>query len=627
MSVLRFFSIGLVFLSAFALRGQVQSSTWYSSELTWQCMGQGKYQFTAIVYSPCINNLASTAHNLVAPGLSTYYPMQVDFSRSDTLNACGGCDLIRWVITTDTISLTGTPPPGGWTYVYQRCCRFDAQNLNVGSAGASTHLEATFYPYTPPGSTSPLPLDSCYSHSPQFTQKQLMRNCEGPYLYPSNPFDADYDSLHIGFVQPKVTFVNLLSFSSGYSWEKPYPDSTENPLNGPLVVDPQTGLVSMEFYDAGPGNYYGALQAKEYRDGQLIGEVMRELALVVPDSASCAPAAVVNNNKPSLSLLSNTSTPLMSSGNVYRITLMPGDSIDLDITTIDFDFNLNGTPQVVCLSAISNQLNSSNYSLDTGCASASCATILPYVGNGFCGTFAKTYNFKWRPDCTMINTQPQSPRSYIFHLQASDNACPSPKLNQLSLFIDLYPGPATAPALQIDSADTSGYVSLSWTKAAIPTAAPFHRYMIYQRALGSTFIPLDSIYDIDSLEASYFNLPYPSQFFIKAFSGSCNYGSPSSDVLTTSVNINLKEWQSRAPLWTLSPNPVSDYIQLQYVGAAPLASPVQVQIRNLMGARVLFQTLAPKAGSWRIPIKCKAGVYLIEVEAGGRSWTEKLYVH
>jgi len=159
--MVRVVSTLLFLLCTLGAQAQFQSVVVYGSELSWQCLGQGKYQFTAVVYTGCQNDLTFQSHNLVGPALGTFYPMHIDTANTGNVNNCGTCDQKRWIIKTDTISLTGTPPSTGWTFVYQRCCRANTQNFASASVIGPIHLSTTLYPYTPPGSANTLPLDSC----------------------------------------------------------------------------------------------------------------------------------------------------------------------------------------------------------------------------------------------------------------------------------------------------------------------------------------------------------------------------------------------------------------------------------------------------------------------------------
>ncbi len=601
----------------------------YGSELSWQCDGQGNYVFTAVVYSDCSDNLLIQNHFLIGP--NNNYTMQVDTANSfDIQSTCNNsCQQKMWRIKSDPITLSGTPPASGWDFVYQRCCRDSAQNLGPGAYQGNVHMKTTMYPYTPPGAGAPLSADQCYNSSPRFSQKQLMINCEGPYQYHSAPIDRDFDSLRISFDTCATTFLNLAASSVGYSVNAPFPDASENPLNGAVSIDPQLGMLSVEFYDAEPGHYYAVLLAKEYRRGQLISEVRRELSLLIPDSVVCAPQSTVNNTQPSINLSSNNALSLNATGSVYRTTMMSGDTIDIDISTIDFDFNPNGNAQIICFNAVSSQINSSNYSLDTGCASPSCATIVPINSTSYCGTFAQIYNFKWVPDCRMINNQALSPLTYVFHLQVSDNGCPSPKFNQATLWVDLYPGPLFAPSLQVDAADTNGNVDLSWSKVQISPTSPFDRYVIYSRPLnpaGGVFMPLDSIYDIDSLSASYQNLPYPSEFFIKAFAGTCRYGSPTSSVVSSTVSISLPEHLLAGLAFSISPNPVEEELHISLQGQGHLNKPLDLKVYSLSGALLKNVSLAKGRREWSLPLQLKSGLYIVELSDERRSLRQKIRV-
>lgn len=594
----------LTFVSPFSLK----SSHAIGGSIYWDCLGNGDYQFHMIIYSDC-NSLG--AHNPDLNGPFGVIPMFLDSSQTTQINtACNAsCLQKRFHYYSQAVTLTGTPPANGWEFYWEECCRDFAENL---TASSQLFFSVKMYPYQPPGSSSPVSADSCFSSSPRFLVQNSMIHCEGPYSFNPLPFDPDGDQMKMRFAIPRAGAQANVSFSSGYSFDKPYPDTSEDTANGPVVLDSLSGEIELEFYNANPGAYYGTIIAEESRNGQKIAEAIYDVPLVVLNSAICAPAAA--NNRPNLAISSNNNVSVQTLGSTHIVSLMSEDTLDLNILASDFDVNANGSPQSFCLSALSNQINQSNYALDTGCSSPRCATIVPTGGQStYCGTFARSFNFKWVPDCRMINYQPFSPLTYQFQIKVEDSGCPFPKFKEATILVNLYPGPALAPSLSIVSSDSSGNVSLSWTKVQIPAASPFDKYVIFQRALGGSFSPLDSISDIDSLQASYSGLTMPSQFFIVAYAGTCRFGSPSSAVVTTPLDVGLKEFSLQTD-FEIGPNPAKDYLLIKHLGKQKYRS-LSLRIFNSQGQLLKQQDLDPKQSEWRLELLQGTGVYIVELRS------------
>ncbi len=613
-----FFAFALFTLSLGSKAGHV-----LGGELSWECAGNGDYIFQLTIFTDCTSTFPS---GQFINGPAGQIALQIDSTGYQVFNSnCSNTCLERkYTFSSAPVTLSGIPPLNGWEFYWSTCCRSYDQNLSGGGVGL--YLSTKMFPYTPPGAASPVPADSCFSHSPQFGQDQPMMLCEGTYVYNNQVYDRDQDSLAVSFTSPVIGPGNAVSYASGYFFNAPYPDSTENLANGPVRLNPRNGEVRMEIYGASAGYYFAAFKVQEYRNGQLISEVVRDRPLIILDSTTCTPAA--NNSSPNLNLVSNNTLPLNQNGSVYRTSFMAGDTLDIDILASDFDFNSAGIPQTICLSANSLYLNPSNYTLNSGCANGDCATISPQgASSGFCGSVAESYRFQWTgPDCNQINNQPFSPLTYAFHIQVADNACPISKFAQATILVDLYPGPLFAPVLSVDAADTNGNVDLSWSKVQISPNSPFDRYMIYSRPVGGTFTALDSIYDIDSLQASYSGLPYPSEFFIKAFAGTCVFGSPSSNVESSEQNISLREHLVVERRFDLSPNPSKSRLTLSLSSGRALPAQSKVLIYNSSGALQRHFTLEQAQKTWQMQHNLEPGIYIVELEVSGVVQRQRLLV-
>lgn len=607
--------LGLSFsanLSAGHLRG---------AEINWHCQGGGKYVFTLTIFLDCTQGFpvsqfiqgpfGQISCTLSNQGSGTY----------STLGSCNyGCIEDRWVFVSDTVSLSGVPPVNGWDFTWSAVARNPGENLTTAGP---IHVTSTMYPYTPPGATSPLPADSCYNNSPVFRNKQPVLHCDGPYSFHNQLSDLEQDSIVVAFTTPEIASGQAVTFKPGYSAQLPFPDSTENPLNGPISLDSQTGLLQMEFYNANPGTYSFAIVAKEYRSGQLISEVVRDRPLYVMDSLFCSLGAT--NNRPNFVMSSNNNLSLSTQSGQYSITASKGDTIDLSLVASDFDFNANFVAQTICMRAQSNHINTTNPSLSTGCLSGNCATLTPVQSNSFCGIIVEDYRFLWVPDCSNLNFAGQGPLSFLFHFEVRDDGCPYPKRRTESLIVHLYPSAQSPVQLNLVAADTAGTAHISWSRLNLQTGNSFDYYRVFARPLNGTYQMIDSITLIDSTEAIYQNLPFPAELYVDAISGSCSSGGPSSNVINTDVALGLSDFQTALD-FELSPNPATNQVRLNLKGALDRWENAEVRLYTMQGSLVQQHVLEAGQDSWDIPLQQIPGIYLIEFQAGSHLIRKRLVI-
>ncbi len=123
--------------------------------------------------------------------------------------------------------------------------------------------------------------------SPEFTVKPVPYVCiNNPYTFNSGVQDADGDSLSYQLLQPQQAFCGLppspVSFTSAVY------NLTDNPLPcaNTFVLNPTNG--QMSFTPSSTGTSTLTLKVNEYRNGLLIGSVMRDIQ--VRSLALCSPA-------------------------------------------------------------------------------------------------------------------------------------------------------------------------------------------------------------------------------------------------------------------------------------------------------------------------------------------------
>ena len=131
------------------------------------------------------------------------------------------------------ITINGVPPATGWTFSWAGCCRNSSANV-VGQP--AWYLKAKMYPYNN-SNTYP-----CFDNSPEFAENPKTVISAGyPYSMYSNAFDKEGDSIIYKWGQPMGSASTPLTYSMGYSYQNPLPDTMQNPNNVAAVLDSITG--------------------------------------------------------------------------------------------------------------------------------------------------------------------------------------------------------------------------------------------------------------------------------------------------------------------------------------------------------------------------------------------------
>lgn len=206
-----------------------------------------------------------------------------------------------------------------------------------------------------------------YNSSPVLYQPPIdYGNVGYPFIHNPNAFDADGDSLYFELIPPKQS-----GFAPVPLYQ--YPDQVNPGNNNNISLNSQTG----EFIWDAPqreGIYNIAFLIHEYRNGVEIGQLVRDMQIIVED---------VNNRPPSLVDLKDT-------------CIIAGETLVIDVSATDPD----GSQQIT-LSAYGGPL-----SLPDNPAGFS---SIPDNGTVH-GTFA------WQTNCSHIYSQP-----YTVVIKAEDN--------------------------------------------------------------------------------------------------------------------------------------------------------------------------------------------------------------
>ena len=286
----------------------------------------------------------------------------------------------------------------GYHLLHQRCCR-NAQNNIV--SGTNMDEGETYYAFIPP--------TDFYDSSPYFSGIPTPYFCSGDSIQLSYAAsDPDGDSLEYNLVIPwqggtdnnpiPVPSNNLILplqnvvYSGSYSFTSPFGSG------GMVLIDHATGLVTVRC--PLEGLFALAVECNEYRNGQLLSSVRRDIELIV---LNCPP-----NNTPVLSIPGNKTIYNIEAGDVLKFSVTYNDP-DGDSVFLTRTGNIFGPP-VPMPYAILPQ--------DSGLANISSTFI-------------------WQTACDQANKNP-----YFFTVKARDNGCPvKTEINILEINVQPFKGP------------------------------------------------------------------------------------------------------------------------------------------------------------------------------------------
>ena len=607
----------ILLLMAFVAFSPLQATHLIGGEIVWETNANNQYIFTLTLYRDCTGiGLPLSTQTINYPGGSILLPYQstnyVDPYMGSSCTAFSPCFVQKGVYRSAPVSLSGTPPTAGWEFSWSSCCRNQYQN----SGAQGYYINATMFPYTPPGSAVPQDYSTFQNNSPVFSNERILAVCDG--LIEHNPWliETDLDSVVVSFGDLYTAAGTPITYDSGYSVNAPLPDSTENPLNGPLSIDAQSGLVSFETYGATAGWYIVGLEAREYREGQLISIIRRDLPFYFQGNAACN-----GNNPPSVFIDTLTYPFIQRTKNTYRLTALNNDTINFQILANDMDFNPNGTAQTHCMVVSGVKINSSDPQNDSICpVGGACATLTPLSSSSYCGTGFRVYEFNWVAQCSSLSFGIKSRSSYRFNLAAIDDACPIAKLGNITVLIDLYPSQSNAPNLRISGGTTTGDLDLDWDQSEIQTTAPFQKYIVYANSgPGSPFAPVDSISDRSITTSTLNGLSFPAEVYMTQITGSCSVPSLPSDTISSAfLALNNSEYFPFA----VYPQPSSNGLFIEsYEGAEPIS---EALLYDLKGGLIARFKLWANQSKHELQLSQAAGIYLLELKGAERHYRKRI---
>ncbi|MCX6279164.1 MAG: hypothetical protein NT004_13870, partial [Bacteroidetes bacterium] len=263
-----------------------------------------------------------------------------------------------------------------------------------------------------------------YNNSPVLLIPPVDNGCvHQPFYHNPGAYDVDGDSLSYRLVPCRGALGQVIP---GYSYPAASTSLTLNPITGDLLWDSPMQQ----------GEYNVAILIEEWRNGQKIGSILRDMQIIV----------VACNNRP----------PVIDS--VADTCIEAGKNLRFVVKTYDPDSN------VVTLTGTGGPL----------ILSESPANLNPNPASGLGRTQAL---FQWNTVCNHIKKAP-----YQVFFKAKDNASPVNLVTMKSMKI-LVVGPAPD---NLTAAPMGNTITLSWDNYQCPNAAGF---LIFRKADSTGYVP------------------------------------------------------------------------------------------------------------------------------------------
>lgn len=341
------------------------------ADLTYQCLGGEQYQLTLSFYRDCsgINAPSSVKIDVKSAscGISTSITMQPIAGTGQEITpicptvktTCNGGTYtgIEEYVYTGTFTLP--VKCDDWIFSFDECCRNAAITTINNPTGEDLYVEAHLDN-----------LNVTCNSSPSFSNKPVPFVCQGNlFCFNHGATDVDGDSLVYSLTDPMTSANTVVNYNAGYSATKPLKSSpalTFDSQTGDFCVTPTQIEVTVM-----------AIKVEEYRNGILIGSVIRDIQVTIDNC---------NNVNPSVDGINGTGK--------FDTAVCAGTQICFNINSTDPDAN-----QIVTMSW--NNAIGGNASFTT-------------VGSPFpVGTFC------WKPKASDASATPQ-----CFTVEVKDDNCP-----------------------------------------------------------------------------------------------------------------------------------------------------------------------------------------------------------
>ena len=348
--------------------------------LTYTHLSGNNYRFHAIYYRDCQGIPAPGSMNLVISSVScnvnqiyTMIPLpgtgiEINLPCMGVSTDCTGGTapgMQKWEYEVD-VALPGQCPD--WLFYFTDCCRNVAITTAQNPGSETLYVEAHLNNYN--GENS----------SPQFTNDPLIFACMNQdFHYNNGMFDADGDSLVYNLICARSAPNTCVFYYPPHSAQQPFlsaPPITLDYFTGDYFMHPTAQEVGLVVYEV-----------SDYRNGELMGSVMRDVMMYTIPCSNQNPAATHMN------------------GTAQQIAyVFPNDTICFDIFSDDTDV----------LDSLTMTWNQ----------------VIPAATFSTAGAPHPTGTFCWIPSLNDVRSNP-----YMFTSMIRDNFCPLNNAGVYSYYI------------------------------------------------------------------------------------------------------------------------------------------------------------------------------------------------
>ena len=358
---------------------QAQATHAMGADLTYTCIGSNQYEITLTFYRDCKGTSIKQSQRITlnSLGCKSFTVNLPRVSQTEVTTLCPGapsaCNNRNGSYGVEKHTYRGrvTLPSNGcsdWTASWSLCCR--------NYAITTLLYRGTMYVSAELGNPS-----TC-NNSPVFLNEPTVIACVGqPVFYNHGAYDADGDQLVYSLGNCYYNSNNPVNYAGGFSATSPMTTTSG------VTIDSSTGAISFTPSTQQVGVI--CVIVEEYRNGQKIGEVVRDMQFTI---VNCS------NNLPTLSGINGNAN--------YSTNVTAGNQICFSVYSSDFD--IGQTTQLSWNQAIPNGSFTSSGS--------------PRAQGEFC----------WTPTAADVGT-------HSFTITVQDDACPLVGTNIYTYTIEVFP--------------------------------------------------------------------------------------------------------------------------------------------------------------------------------------------
>lgn len=274
---------------------KVYASHAQGADFSYQCLGGNTYRISLSFFRDCFGiaepasatvNLSSLScgQNISVTLLPEFGPIEVSnqflcpsqSGQSRCASATGNLPGTTNIIYSATVQLPTNC--SDWVVSYDLCCRND-NITNLSDPG-----NQDLYVYSGINNSNN---NLFCNNSPSYTSIPIIYACTNqPYTYNPGAVDADGDSLVFISINPLTGPGQNIPYIGGYNAASPLPTTS----TGPFTLNPQTG--TMTFTPSQAGYWAVTILVREFRNGVLVGETIRDIQIVTISCAASVPPNV-----------------------------------------------------------------------------------------------------------------------------------------------------------------------------------------------------------------------------------------------------------------------------------------------------------------------------------------------